>query len=47
MSAIRPSISTLVSSSIGRAPLVCLLNSTYGMMNRKSSLVCRMKLIER
>ena len=47
MSVIRPSISTLVSSRIGRAPLVCLLNSTYGMMKRKSSLVWRMKLIDR
>ncbi len=39
-SAIRPSITTEVSSTSGRAPLTSFENSTYGMMNRKSSLVC-------
>ena len=39
ISAIRPSIMTLVSRMRGLDPLICFENSTYGMMNRKSSLV--------
>jgi hypothetical protein len=46
-SATRPSISALVSSRNGRVPLAVFLNSTYGMMNRKSSFVWSVKLTVR